>query len=133
MSFNGGILLGSIAEMRRGEGTVVRVRKHGVAALFAATGVAAGIMAAPIAVADTCDPAVAVCQGGAVVPDNTSSPDYSTTATGTSTPPGVAQSCNPRTRPAQAAGRAEAAGRAAGADTVSGQKPALSSHHKLFR
>ena len=77
MSFNGGILLGSIAEMRRGEGTVVRVRKHGVAALFAATGVAAGIMAAPIAVADTCDPAVAVCQGGAVVPDNSSSPDYS--------------------------------------------------------
>ena len=65
MSFNGGILLGSIAEMRRGEGTVVRVRKHGVVALFAATGVAAGIMAAPIAFADTCDPAVAVCQGGA--------------------------------------------------------------------
>jgi len=77
MPFNGGILLGSIAEMRRGEGTVVRVRKHGVAALFAATGVAAGIMAAPIAVADTCDPAVAVCQGGAIVPDNSSSPDYS--------------------------------------------------------
>ena len=41
----------------------MRVRKFGVAALFAATGVAAGIMAAPIAGADTCDPAVTVCQG----------------------------------------------------------------------
>jgi hypothetical protein len=53
----------------------MRVRKSGVAALFAATGVAAGIMAAPIAVADTCDPAVTVCQGGDVQTDN-SSPDY---------------------------------------------------------
>jgi hypothetical protein len=78
MPFSGGIFLGSIAEMRRGEGTVMRVKKSGAAALFAATGVAAGIMAAPIAVADTCDPAVAVCQGGgAVQPSNSSSPDYS--------------------------------------------------------
>jgi len=76
MSFSGGIFLGSIAEMRRGEGTVMRIKKSGAAALFAATGVAAGIMAAPIAVADTCDPAVAVCQGGDIQPNN-SSPDYS--------------------------------------------------------
>ena len=53
----------------------MRLRKFGVAALFAASGVAAGIMAAPIASADTCDPAVTVCQGGDVQP-NTSSPDY---------------------------------------------------------
>jgi uncharacterized membrane protein YgcG len=63
--------------MARREGIVMRVRKSGVAALLAATGVAAGIMAAPIAVADTCDPAIAVCQGGAIVPGNSSSPDYS--------------------------------------------------------
>jgi hypothetical protein len=44
----------------------MRVRKSGVAALFAATGVAAGIMAAPIAVADTCDPTATVCQGSDV-------------------------------------------------------------------
>lgn len=46
-----------------------------MAALFAATGVAAGMMAAPIAVADTCDPTATVCQGGDVQ-TNTSSPDY---------------------------------------------------------
>jgi hypothetical protein len=49
-----------------------------MAALFAATGVAAGIMAAPIAVADTCDPTATVCQGGDVQ-TNTSSPDYAPT------------------------------------------------------
>ena len=46
-----------------------------MAALFAAGGVAAGIMAAPIAIADTCDPTATVCQGGDVQ-TNTSSPDY---------------------------------------------------------
>jgi hypothetical protein len=55
---------------------VMRVRKFAVAVLFAASGVAAGIMAAPIAVADTCDPAVTICQGGDIQ-TNTSSPDYS--------------------------------------------------------
>jgi hypothetical protein len=83
ISFSGGIFLGSIAEMRRGEGTVMRVKKSGAAALLAATGVAAGIMAAPIAVADTCDPAVAVCQGGDIQPSNSSSPDYSPPVTAT--------------------------------------------------
>ena len=60
----------------------MRVRKSGVAALFAATGVAAGIMAAPIAVADTCDPTATVCQGGDVQTD-TSSPDYAPPASAT--------------------------------------------------
>jgi hypothetical protein len=41
-----------------------------VAVLFAATGVAAGIVAAPIASADTCDPTATVCQGGDVQTDN---------------------------------------------------------------
>ena len=44
----------------------MRVRKSGMAALFAATGVAAGIISAPIAIADTCDPTATVCQGGDV-------------------------------------------------------------------
>jgi uncharacterized membrane protein YgcG len=60
----------------------MRVRKSGVAALFAATGVAAGIMAAPIAVADTCDPTATVCQGGDVQTD-TSSPDFAPPASAT--------------------------------------------------
>lgn len=55
----------------------MRVTKFGMAAVFAATGIAAATLAAPIAVADTCDPAVAVCQGGDIQPTNTSSPDYS--------------------------------------------------------
>jgi hypothetical protein len=48
-----------------------------VAALFAATSVSAGILAAPTALADTCDPAVVVCQGGDAQPADNSSPDYS--------------------------------------------------------
>jgi hypothetical protein len=48
----------------------MRVEKSGVAALFAATGVAAGIMTAPIAVADTCDPIATVCQGSDVQTNN---------------------------------------------------------------
>jgi hypothetical protein len=50
----------------------MRILKPIVAALFAASGIAGGIGIAPIAVADTCDPAVTICQGD-VQPD-TSSP-----------------------------------------------------------
>jgi hypothetical protein len=39
------------------------------AALFAATGVAAGIAVAPIAHADTCDPTATVCQGSDIQTD----------------------------------------------------------------
>jgi hypothetical protein len=60
----------------------MRVKNSRVAALVAATGVAAGIMAAPIAVADTCDPTATVCQGGDVQ-TNTSSPDYAPPASAT--------------------------------------------------
>jgi hypothetical protein len=60
----------------------VRVTKSGVGVLLAATGVAAGIMAAPIAVADTCDPTVTVCQGGEVQTDN-SPPAYAPPASAT--------------------------------------------------
>ncbi|PXW99164.1 hypothetical protein [Mycolicibacterium moriokaense] len=56
----------------------MQVRKSGVAAIFAATTVAVGITAAPIAIADTCDPTATVCQGGDVQ-TNTSSPDYAPT------------------------------------------------------
>jgi hypothetical protein len=41
-----------------------------MATLIAAAGVGAGILAAPIAVADTCDPAVTVCEGGDIQTDN---------------------------------------------------------------
>jgi hypothetical protein len=60
----------------------MRVRKSEVAVLFAAASVAAGIVAAPIATADTCDPAATVCQGSEVQPDG-SSPDYSPPASAT--------------------------------------------------
>jgi hypothetical protein len=53
-----------------------------MAALVAGLGVATAIMGAPLAAADTCDPAVTVCQGGDIAPE-TSSPDYA--------PPVVAQ------------------------------------------
>jgi hypothetical protein len=53
----------------------MRVNQSGLAALFAAAGVAAAIGAAPIAVADECDPTASVCQGPDV--QNTgSSPDF---------------------------------------------------------
>lgn len=41
----------------------MRVNQFGLAALFAAAGVAVAIGAAPIAVADECDPTASVCQG----------------------------------------------------------------------
>jgi hypothetical protein len=53
----------------------MRGSKPGLAALAAASCIAAGFMAAPIAGADTCDPAVTVCQGGDVQ-TGTASPDY---------------------------------------------------------
>ena len=52
--------------MRRMEGTVMRMRKSGATAFFATTVAAVAMMAAPIAAADTCDPAVTICQGGDV-------------------------------------------------------------------
>lgn len=41
----------------------MRVKQFGLAALIAVTGAAVAIGAAPIAVADECDPAASVCQG----------------------------------------------------------------------
>lgn len=60
----------------------MRVKISVAAALFVATGAAAGAMSTPIAVADSCDPAVTVCQGGEVQP-GTSSSDYSPPASST--------------------------------------------------
>ena len=53
----------------------MRTRKFDVAVLLAAAAFTAGLMFAPIALADTCDPTASVCQGGDVQSDN-SSPDY---------------------------------------------------------
>ena len=53
----------------------MRANQFGLAALFAAAGVAVAISVAPIAVADECDPTASVCQGPDV--QNTgSSPDF---------------------------------------------------------
>ena len=53
----------------------MRVKQFGLAALFAVTGAAVTIGAAPIAVADECDPIASVCQGPEV--ENTgSSPSF---------------------------------------------------------
>ena len=41
----------------------MRVNQFGLAALFAAAGVGVAIGAAPIAVADICDPIATICQG----------------------------------------------------------------------
>jgi hypothetical protein len=41
----------------------MRVKQFGLAALFAVTGAAVVIGAAPIAVADECDPTASICQG----------------------------------------------------------------------
>ena len=46
----------------------MRILNSTVAALFAASGMAGGLAIAPVAVADTCDPAATVCQGD-VQPD----------------------------------------------------------------
>jgi hypothetical protein len=58
------------------------VKKFGVATLVAATSAAMAIAAAPVAVADTCDPTATVCQGGDVQTDNSppvSAPSVSAT------------------------------------------------------
>jgi hypothetical protein len=53
----------------------MRVKQFGLAALFAVTGAAVAIGAAPIAVADECDPTATICQGSDV--QNTgSSPNF---------------------------------------------------------
>ncbi len=55
----------------------MRYRTFGAAALLAA-GAAAAIVAAPAALADdTCDPAVAVCEGGAPADPNSGPMDFS--------------------------------------------------------
>jgi hypothetical protein len=41
----------------------MRVKQFGLAALFAVTGATVAIGAAPIAVADECDPTASICQG----------------------------------------------------------------------
>ena len=46
--------------------------QFGLAALFAATGAAVAIGAAPIAVADECDPTASVCQGPEVQTNSSS-------------------------------------------------------------
>jgi hypothetical protein len=53
----------------------MHVTKSRVAALCAAASVTVAIAAAPLAVADTCDPAVTICQGGGVQ-TGSSSTDY---------------------------------------------------------
>jgi uncharacterized membrane protein YgcG len=53
---------------------------YGMAALIGATGLSVLLMAAPIAAADTCDPAVTVCQGNEVQngPESNAAPTVST-------------------------------------------------------
>jgi hypothetical protein len=41
----------------------MRVKRFGLAALFAVAGAAVAIAVAPIAVADECDPTASICQG----------------------------------------------------------------------
>ena len=53
----------------------MQVRQFSLAALFAVTGAAVAIGAAPIAVADECDPTASVCQGPDVQATD-SSPDF---------------------------------------------------------
>jgi hypothetical protein len=53
----------------------MQVKQYGLTALFAVTGAVVAIGAAPIAVADECDPIATVCQGPEV--ENTgSSPSF---------------------------------------------------------
>lgn len=51
----------------------MRTRNVGVAAIFALASMAGGAAVAPLALADTCDPAVTVCQGGDVAPSDSAS------------------------------------------------------------
>jgi len=50
----------------------MQVKQFGLTALFAVTGAAVAISAAPIAVADECDPIETVCQGPEVQTDDSS-------------------------------------------------------------
>jgi hypothetical protein len=47
-----------------------------MAGVIAAGGFLTAILISPVALADTCDPAVTVCQGGDVQPGTSASPDY---------------------------------------------------------
>ena len=53
----------------------MRVKQFGLAVLLAVTGAALAIGAAPIAVADECDPIASICQGPDVQ-DTSSSPSF---------------------------------------------------------
>jgi hypothetical protein len=55
------------------------LRKSGVAVLFVATGAAMTIAAAPVALADSCDPAVVVCDTPGNVQINDAPPPVATT------------------------------------------------------
>ena len=56
----------------------MRTRTFGSVALCAAAAIAPVMVAlAPVALADTCDPAVTVCQGDAVAPSDSSGGDFS--------------------------------------------------------
>jgi len=50
----------------------MRAKQFRLAALFAAAGAATAISAAPIAVADECDPTASICQGPDVQPTDSS-------------------------------------------------------------
>ena len=52
----------------------MRIKQFGLTALFAVTGAAVAIGAAPIAVADECDPTATICQGADV--NTGSSPNF---------------------------------------------------------
>ena len=54
----------------------MRVKQRGLVALFAVTGAALAISAAPIAVADECDPTATICQGPEVQAATGSSPSF---------------------------------------------------------
>lgn len=58
----------------RREDIIMRDRTFGVA-LLAAAGMAAAIVAAPAALADSCDPAVTTCDGGAPAVAGNSGPN----------------------------------------------------------
>ena len=55
----------------------MRYRTFGAAVLLAAAGATAAIVAAPLAPADSCDPAVAVCDGSAPADPNSGPMDFS--------------------------------------------------------
>lgn len=68
----------------------MRVKQVGLPALFAVTGAVVAIGAAPIAVADECDPTAAVCQGPEVEGTG-SSPSFAPAPVDTGGAPGEMQ------------------------------------------